>query len=1391
MEHLREELKCPLTHDLLDDPVSVPCCGKAMSRVPLAEWLSRRQVCPCCNGDLSHFDVMTAAKNVVLAGMVDAISNRIPAVEVKEQEWKCSLTPIKAGSRVAEMKLVLEEAKFATRPSLFIAVVDESGSMSGQPMDQVRMALRHIEELAKINEQVKLVIVSYSSGAVVIQDIDEYGKRCSGTNFRAAFAKIDEVLRSYMCSERKEDQQRPNNVSTVTIAFMTDGQDGSGNRPRLVPEFREMLHNRWGENPLSVHAVGFGRGCDRELLEQMRLAGTIEGMYRYAEPGDDGDALCNKLTGIFEVSSKASSVPIDITVNQVRTHVRFPVDARKYGEYKQWITINRGKQNTVVVNSTLDANVNVPVTLERPNEVVFQRWLARCVDQLANELLQASKEQMSENVKALQCALLEKCIDALLTVEDGTLGERLEFLRAQVESLRVGTAVNVGKLSDLRFSSMFSAPTRPETKTTIVTMPPAEPLALPEKPYFERPLKRYSRNNEGQGRNEFQEAIVAVPSDVCTPRVQQLLKHATLEDILHRDTNGNNALMLAAYCGHCSMVTAILDKFPGLDLEINNDDGETAVTLAIKKRGFHHTLGVLLDRGANLPRRKPLERFAIDNGYSITAQVIANFGDASFEVDETMTKEYFLFVYQRAKQQPEEKWNKNSFLNVALAKGLKNVAIELMEGYAVPTIDMLVKHCIPPKPDHPETERYLELARVVLQMHPELLREKTEPEQNTALIMAAKKGSLPHVKYFIEQKAEIEAKNEKGNTALWVASFMRYPCIMDELMKHGANVNHENLKGNVPLYGPCCRGPPKIAQQLIARGANVDHVNSNGDTLILLCCRNGTHEVLHFLLNYVDEDFVNFKAHIDGFNAIMASAEQDRPDCIRVLQEFGIDLDQKTDEDNAILAGATPLHIAAYYGRAKAAGMLVQLGADPNAKDIHGSTPMHIAVIQGSTEVIRVLRDRVDPGIKDDAGNTPIAYCRNNEEIRKLLVSPLLDPLTKLVQGGFTREEESKALEILRSYEGIPGVLNSGRSLDVRDSLGVTPLTQAVIYGKRDLVKIFVDKGCSALVEDSLGVRLHTWAQWSRNMRINNTLPPIVEVGLVEGQVQNLMEEARNPASAEMLFLGIAPGYEKPVPSSILQRMELFLNAPCAVDLLAQKFNLNLPRIEASDTHVVHYFEDKELDEIKQTRLIWEAKLHTIRHVAVGSQLNASELMALCMFTNNPKVSEVLNTSLLQREFKSNLIRDYIGVLHQGLQKLPEFKGEVFIGSAVPNRKLFMKGVEFTWNRFVSGSTLWRVALENTPSFTSKARRGTVFILKSKTGRLVGPYSQYSYDAEVIFLPTTRFRVSNWYHGDVIALGQENIREHTFGIKERDDERLDMAHMVNSDKALIIELTEI
>ena len=78
-----------------------------------------------------------------------------------------------------------------------------------------------------------------------------------------------------------------------------------------------------------------------------------------------------------------------------------------------------------------------------------------------------------------------------------------------------------------------------------------------------------------------------------------------------------------------------------------------------------------------------------------------------------------------------------------------------------------------------------------------------------------------------------------------------------------------------------------------------------------------------------------------------------------------------------------------------------------------------------------------------------------------------------------------------------------------------------------------------------------------------------------------------------------------------------------------------------------------------------------------------------------------------------------------------------------------------------------------------------LIVIKGKTGREISKYSKTPADQDVIFLPESKFKVTNYYQADQIALAQENIRNITFKIREKDIQRATEGHCI------IVELQEI
>jgi len=94
---------------------------------------------------------------------------------------------------------------------------------------------------------------------------------------------------------------------------------------------------------------------------------------------------------------------------------------------------------------------------------------------------------------------------------------------------------------------------------------------------------------------------------------------------------------------------------------------------------------------------------------------------------------------------------------------------------------------------------------------------------------------------------------------------------------------------------------------------------------------------------------------------------------------------------------ATPLHLAARAGNAKAAEVLLSAGAGVTAKDGGGATALHWAVEGGHHLVVKVLLDAgADVAAKDSTGQSPLrrAVDGGHDKVAKVLLDAGAAPET-------------------------------------------------------------------------------------------------------------------------------------------------------------------------------------------------------------------------------------------------------------------------------------------------------------------------------------------------------------------------------------------------------------
>ena len=122
-------------------------------------------------------------------------------------------------------------------------------------------------------------------------------------------------------------------------------------------------------------------------------------------------------------------------------------------------------------------------------------------------------------------------------------------------------------------------------------------------------------------------------------------------------------------------------------------------------------------------------------------------------------------------------------------------------------------------------------------------------ELHAALRQAAQNGDRQAVKELIAKGADVNAKDETGQSALfWVAPARDNPEMVKLLIAKGAEVNAKDNDGNTALMIAASQSNPGILKALIEAGAAVDSQNNSGETALMWAAYRANLEELRILL---------------------------------------------------------------------------------------------------------------------------------------------------------------------------------------------------------------------------------------------------------------------------------------------------------------------------------------------------------------------------------------------------------------------------------------------------------------------------------------------------------------------------------------------------------------
>ena len=341
---------------------------------------------------------------------------------------------------------------------------------------------------------------------------------------------------------------------------------------------------------------------------------------------------------------------------------------------------------------------------------------------------------------------------------------------------------------------------------------------------------------------------------------------------------------------------------------------------------------------------------------------------------------------------------------------------------------------------------------------------------------AAMRGDKTAVQSLLRQKADVNAQQIDGTSALHWAVDANDAELVDVLLRAGAKPDAKNKAGATPLLLSTQNGNGAIVERLLTGGADPNApVTNTGDTPLMMAARTGKADAVRVLLDHGAK--VNTQETWGGTTALMWAVSERHPDVVKMLIDHGADVNARSyfvpsasgrgfegttpvppKPDQAIEEFAsgmlTPLMFAARENALDSAKLLVAAHADLNARGGDGKDALSLALFDGSYDVADFLIDsHANVNQKDAQRFTPLFWAvdrRNMETAPNFPWMVTRDPLPiikKLLDAGADPNALINSTPRARMREGSPRIVYA------------TAIMRAAFSGDIELVKLLLAHG--------------------------------------------------------------------------------------------------------------------------------------------------------------------------------------------------------------------------------------------------------------------------------------------------------------------------------------------